>query len=67
MRAMTAKILAAGQHTSADGSQRLGESQHGDIHLVGQTEMSRCSATTRAKYTEAVRIVHHHTSVIFLC
>ena len=55
-----------GQHTSADGRQRLGESEHGDVHFVRQTEMRRSTAATGTEHTETVRIVHHHAGIIFL-
>ena len=54
------------QHTSADTCQRLREGQHRDVHFVGQTEVSRCTATTGAKNTEAVGIIHHHARSVFL-
>ena len=56
-----------GQHTASDGCQRLGEGQHGDVHLVSQSEMRRRSATAGTQHAETVRIVHHHLRVVFLC
>ena len=56
-----------GQHTSTDGRQGLGESEHGDIHFVGQAEMRSGTSTTGAKDTKTMRIVHHHACSVFLC
>ena len=54
------------QHTSADRSQRLREGQHRDVYFVGQTEVSRCTATAGTKNTETVGIIHHHARSVFL-
>ena len=55
-----------GKHTSADGRQGLGEGQHSDVHLIGQSEMRCCTAPAGTEHTETVRIVHHHTRAVFL-
>ena len=55
-----------GRHVSAEGSQRLGEGAHIDVHLILQAVVAGRTASAFADDAEAVRIVHHDPGTVFL-
>ena len=56
-----------GRHVSAEGSQRLGEGAHIDVHLILQAVVAGRAASAFADDAEAVGIVHHDPCAVFLC
>ena len=55
-----------GRHVSAEGSQRLGEGAHIDVHLILQAVVAGRAASAFADDAEAVGIVHHDPGAVFL-